>query len=55
MKNMNNIEFQYLKSTFKDIKEDSKDINTKNRFSYNIFLIGFMGVGKTTVSSLLRA
>lgn len=55
MKNMNNIEFQYLKSTFKDIKEDSKDINTKNRFSYNIFLIGFMGVGKTTVSSLLSS
>ena len=53
MKNMNNIEFQYLKSTFKDIKEDSKDINTKNRFSYNIFLIGFMGVGKTSVGKKL--
>lgn len=55
MKNIDNVKFQDIKNTFKDVKEDSKDINIKNRFSYNIFLIGFMGVGKTTVSSFLSS
>ena len=39
---------------FRYIVDNGKKIQAKNLFAYNIFLIGFMGVGKTTVSSYLR-
>ena len=38
---------------FRYIVDNGKKIQAKNLFAYNIFLIGFMGVGKTTVSSYL--
>lgn len=38
---------------FRNIVYNGKKIQTKNLFEYNIFLIGFMGVGKSTVSSYL--
>lgn len=33
--------------------QNIEDMEYKNRVPYNIFIIGFMGVGKTTVSSYL--
>lgn len=38
---------------FRYIVDNGKKIQAKNLFAYNILLIGFMGVGKTTVSSYL--
>lgn len=38
---------------FKYIVRNSKKIQAKSLFSYNIMLIGFMGTGKTTVSTYL--
>lgn len=39
---------------FRYIVDNGKKVQAKNLFSYNIFLIGFMGVGKSTISSYLR-
>ena len=36
------------------IRYRSKKIQGKNLFGFNIFLIGFMGAGKSTISSTLR-
>ncbi len=38
---------------FRYIVKNSSKIQTKSLFSYNIMLIGFMGAGKSTVSSYL--
>jgi shikimate kinase len=38
---------------FKCIEKNSRKIQAKSLFSYNIMLIGFMGAGKSTVSSYL--
>ncbi|MFA9377228.1 MAG: shikimate kinase [Lachnotalea sp.] len=38
---------------FKYIVKNSRKIQAKSLFSYNIMLIGFMGAGKSTVSSYL--
>lgn len=37
-------------SVFKAINKSSKRIQARDLFGYNIFLIGFMGAGKTTIS-----
>lgn len=37
-------------SVFKSINKNSKRIQARKLFNYNIFLIGFMGAGKTTIS-----
>lgn len=42
-----------IQDVFKYIMENSKKVQSKSLFSKNIFLIGFMGVGKTTVSGCL--
>ena len=39
---------------FKYIMKNSRRIQAKSLFDYNIFLIGFMGVGKSTVSNALQ-
>lgn len=39
--------------TFRYIVKNSRKIQAKSLFSYNIMLIGFMGAGKSTVSSYL--
>ncbi|NMS90305.1 AAA family ATPase [Clostridioides difficile] len=38
---------------FRYMVKTSKKIQAKNLFSYNIMLVGFMGVGKSTISSYL--
>jgi shikimate kinase len=38
---------------FKYIEKNSRKVQAKSLFDYNIFLIGFMGAGKTTVASEL--
>ncbi len=38
---------------FASITHNSKRIQARNLFSYNIFLIGFMGAGKSTISDYL--
>lgn len=40
-------------NVFKYIVKNSRKIQAKNLFSYNIMLIGFMGAGKSTVSKYL--
>lgn len=42
-----------IKDIFRYIVSNSKRIQAKNLFSHNILLIGFMGCGKSTVSSFL--
>lgn len=42
-----------MKDIFRYIVSNSKRIQAKNLFHYNILLIGFMGCGKSTVSSYL--
>lgn len=42
-----------IKDIFRYIVSNSKRIQAKNLFHYNILLIGFMGCGKSTVSSFL--
>jgi shikimate kinase len=37
-------------SVFSSITKNSKRIQARHLFDYNIFLIGFMGTGKTTIS-----
>ena len=39
---------------FKYIMKNSRRIQAKSLFDYNIFLIGFMGAGKSTISAVLR-
>ncbi len=39
---------------FKYIQKNSKRIQAKSLFDYNIFLIGFMGAGKSTVAGELK-
>lgn len=41
-------------SVYGDIRYRSKSIQSMNLFNSNIFLIGFMGAGKTTISSTLH-
>ena len=38
---------------FSSITHNSKRIQARNLFNYNIFLIGFMGAGKSTISDYL--
>ena len=39
---------------FKYIMKNSRRIQAKSLFDYNIFLIGFMGAGKSTISDFLQ-
>ena len=39
---------------FKYIIKNSRKVQTKALFDYNVFLVGFMGAGKTTVASELE-
>ena len=39
---------------FASITQNSKRIQSRNLFNYNIFLIGFMGAGKSTISDYLK-
>lgn len=39
---------------FRYVVKTSKKIQAKSLFSYNIMLVGFMGVGKSTISSYLN-
>ena len=39
---------------FKYIMKNSRRIQAKSLFDYNIFLIGFMGAGKSTISDYLK-
>ena len=41
-------------SVFRSINKNSKRIQARKLFSYNIVLIGFMGAGKTTISDYLN-
>lgn len=50
-------EYQYKKSIFavyENILYHSKKIQSHELFNHNIFLIGFMGVGKSTISKTLH-
>nr|UWI49288.1 chorismate mutase [Clostridioides difficile] len=38
---------------FRYVVKNSRKVQAKNLFSYNIMLVGFMGVGKSTVSAYL--
>ncbi len=42
-----------VSDVFSSITYNSKRIQARNLFEYNIFLIGFMGAGKSTVSDFL--
>ncbi|QFJ55898.1 shikimate kinase [Pseudobutyrivibrio xylanivorans] len=42
-----------VQNVFKSIVENSKRIQARHLFNYNIVLIGFMGAGKTTISDFL--
>jgi len=51
---LDNNEFkEEILDIFEYIVKNSKKIQAKSLFSYNIMLVGFMGVGKTIVSSYL--
>lgn len=43
-----------LLGIFRQIVEESKSVQSKSLFHYNIALIGFMGAGKSTVSKYLK-
>ena len=43
-----------VKDVFASITQNSKRIQSRNLFNYNIFLIGFMGAGKSTISDYLK-
>ena len=43
-----------VNDVFASITQNSKRIQSRNLFNYNIFLIGFMGAGKSTISDFLR-
>ncbi len=42
-----------VKAVFKSVLKNSKKIQGRKLFDYNVCLIGFMGAGKSTVSALL--
>ena len=41
-------------AVFEEITRNSKRIQARNLFDYNIVLIGFMGAGKSTISEFLK-
>ena len=43
-----------VNDVFASITQNSKRIQSINLFNYNIFLIGFMGAGKSTISDYLK-
>ena len=43
-----------VNDVFASITHNSKRIQSRNLFNYNIFLIGFMGAGKSTISDYLK-
>ena len=43
-----------VNDVFASITQNSKRIQARNLFNYNIFLIGFMGAGKSTISDYLK-
>lgn len=43
-----------VNAVFASITQNSKRIQSRNLFNYNIFLIGFMGAGKSTISDYLK-
>ena len=43
-----------VNGVFASIIQNSKRIQSRNLFNYNIFLIGFMGAGKSTISDYLK-
>lgn len=43
-----------VNDVFASITQNSKIIQSRNLFNYNIFLIGFMGAGKSTISDYLK-
>ena len=43
-----------VNDVFASITQSSKRIQSRNLFNYNIFLIGFMGAGKSTISDYLK-
>ncbi len=43
-----------IENVFRSITKNSKRIQARRLFNYNIFLIGFMGAGKTTISDYLN-
>ena len=43
-----------VNDVFASITQNSKTIQSRNLFNYNIFLIGFMGAGKSTISDYLK-
>ena len=43
-----------VNDVFASITQNSKRIRSRNLFNYNIFLIGFMGAGKSTISDYLK-
>lgn len=43
-----------IKSVFESITTNSKRIQARKLFNYNIVIIGFMGAGKTTISDYLN-
>ncbi len=43
-----------LLGIFRQVAEESKRVQRRNLFHYNIALIGFMGAGKSTVSKYLK-
>ena len=43
-----------VNDVFASITQNSKRIQSRNLFNYNIFLIGFMGAGKSTISDDLK-
>lgn len=50
----NNLYQEEIKDVLHCIVRNSKRIQAKKLFSYNIILIGFMGAGKSTVSEYLK-
>lgn len=43
-----------IQDIFHCIRENSKKIQARQLFDYNIFMIGFMGAGKTTISDYMH-
>ena len=43
-----------VNDVFASITQNSKRIQSRNLFNYNIFLIGFMGAGTSTISDYLK-
>ena len=43
-----------VNDVFASITQNSKRIQSRNLFNYNIFLIGFMGAGKSTICDYLK-